>query len=201
MKKFASLLLLALLTTVLSVNAQTTGAPSFQLQQFADLSIVNKISDNGKWAIVKGATGEQKKNGNVRILNTETKEYTILKLEKESEADAIGKYMANDITDDGNIVVGGFNGTLTDDGSFLGIPGFFNMTTKEWVALPLPDGTTAGQALAVTPDGKYTVGVCEDNPINVMGSNIQGVMWNLDMRTVVSLENLPKMPVDYSCKL
>lgn len=201
MKKFASLLLLALLTTVLSVNAQTTGAPSFQLQQFADLSIVNKVSDNGKWAIVKGATGEQKKNGNVRILNTETKEYTILKLEKESEADAIGKYMANDITDDGNIVVGGFNGTLTDDGSFLGIPGFFNMTTKEWVALPLLEGTTAGQVHAVTPDGKYAVGVCEDNPINVMSSNTHGVMWNLETRTMVTLENLPKMPVDYSCKL
>ena len=200
MKKFLILILLSVVTAALSVNAQTIGSPKFLLQQYADLAIASKVSDNGKWVIVKGATSEQKKSGVVRILNTETKEVTVVKLATESEEDAVGKYVVNDITDDGKILVGACDGTLTDDGSYLGGPAIFNMTTKKWTALPLPATGKAGQALAVTPDGKYAVGYCEDNAQNVMASNSSGVMWDLEKMTVMTLENLPKMPVEYSCK-
>lgn len=200
MKKFLILILLSVVTAALSVNAQTIGSPKFLLQQYADLAIASKVSDNGKWVIVKGATSEQKKSGVVRILNTETSKVTVVKLATESEEDAVGKYVVNDITDDGNILVGACDGTLTDDGSYLGGPAIFNMTTKKWTPLPLPATGKAGQALAVTPDGKYAVGYCEDNAQNVMASNSSGVMWDLEKMTVMTLENLPKMPVDYSCK-
>lgn len=200
MKKFLTLILLSVMTAAITVSAQTVGTPKFLLQQYADLAIASKVSDNGKWVIVKGATSEQKKSGVARILNTETKEVTVVKLANESDDDAVGKYIVNDITDDGNIIVGACNGTLTDDGSYLGGPAIFNMTTKKWTALPMPAQGKAGQAVAVTPDGKYAIGFYEDNAQNVMQSNSSGIMWNLETMTIMNLENLPTMPVDYSCK-
>ena len=185
------------LAACLQVKAQ--GVPTFHLQQYADLSIVNQLSDNGKWAIVKGATTEQRKAGVIRIVNTETKEETILKTLL--DGDAKGMYVANDITDDGRWVVGGFKGSFTDDGSYMGgQPGVFDMVQKIWTALELPEGYTSGYVNSVTPDGKWAVGFCEDNAMDVMSSNSKGVMWDLETRKVVTLENLPQMPVDYSTR-
>ena len=185
------------LAACLQVKAQ--GVPTFHLQQYADLSIVNQLSDNGKWAIVKGATTEQRKAGVIRIVNTETKEETILKTLL--DGDAKGMYVANDITDDGRWVVGGFKGSFTDDGSYMGgQPGVFDMVQKIWTALELPKGYTSGYVNSVTPDGKWAVGFCEDNAMDVMSSNSKGVMWDLETRKVVTLENLPQMPVDYSTR-
>ena len=150
---FASWILV--LAGCLQVLAQSV--PTFQLQQYADLSIVNQISDNGKWAIIKGATTEQRKAGVIRILNTETRQETILQTLFDS--DATGKYVANDITDDGLLVVGGYNGSFTEDGSYMGgQPGVFSMKTKTWIALELPTGYSSGYVNSVTPDGKWAVG-------------------------------------------
>lgn len=196
MKRNFFVLWMLVLAVCLQTKAQNV--PTFHLQQYTDLSIVNQLSDNGKWAIVKGATSEQLMNGVIRIVNTETKEETVLKALLDS--DATGKYVANDITDDGRLVVGAFNGTLIADGSYVdGQPGVFNMDNKTWTKLELPAGYTSGYAKSVTPDGKWAVGVCEDNAINVMNSNSRGVMWNLETQKVVTLENLPTMPQDYSC--
>ena len=181
----------------LQVSAQNV--PTFHLQQYADLSIVNQLSDNGKWAIVKGATTEQRKAGVIRIVNTETRQESIL--QDLLDSDAKGKYVANDITDDGRLVVGGFKGTFTDDGSYMGgQPGVFDMETRTWTPLELPAGYASGYANCVTPDGKWAVGFCEDNAMDVMNSNSKGVMWNLETKKIVTLENLPQMPVDYSTR-
>lgn len=194
-KLFATWMLV--LGACLQVLAQNV--PTFHLQQYADLSIVNQLSDNGKWAIVKGATTDQRKNGVIRIVNTETRQETILK--SFFDSDATGKYVANDITDDGMMVVGGFNGSFTDDGSYLGgQPGIFSMKTKTWTALELPTGYASGYVNSVTPDGKWAVGFCEDNAQDVMNSNSKGVMWNLGTKKVMNLENLPQIPVDYTTR-
>ena len=194
-KTFA--LWILLLATCLTMTAQQV--PTFLMQQYADLSIVNQLSDNGKWAIVKGATTEQRMNGSIRILNTETKEETLLKTLGETEAK--GKYVANDITDDGRLVVGAYNGTFTDDGSYLGgQPAVFDIDSKIWTALPMPKGYNSGYVNSVTPDGKWAVGFCEDNAMDVMNSNSTGVMWNLEKMEVANLENLPQMPIDYNVK-
>lgn len=195
MKRIFLVLWMFVLTVCLQTKAQNF--PTFHLQQYADLSIVNQLSDNGKWAIVKGATSEQLMTGVIRIVNTETKEETVLKALLDN--DAKGKYLANDITDDGRLVVGAFNGTLIEDGSYVnGQPGVFDMDSKIWTKLELPTGYTSGYVKSVTPDGKWAVGVCEDNAIDVMSSNSKGVMWNLETKEVVTLENLPTMPQDYN---
>ena len=174
--------------------------PTFHLQQYSDLSIVNALSDNGQWAIVKGATTEQRKSGVIRLVNTVTKEETIVKglFDGNDENALKGKYVVNDITDDGKYALGAYNGTFTDDGSYMGSkPGVFNVEKKTWTALPTPAGYATGSITAVTPDGKWAVGFCEDNAGNVMASNSKGVMWNLETKQVVTLENLPQMPKDY----
>lgn len=192
---FASWILV--LAGCLQLLAQSV--PTFQLQQYADLSIVNQLSDNGKWAIIKGATTEQRKAGVIRILNIKTRQETILQTLFDS--DATGKYVANDITDDGLLVVGGYNGSFTEDGSYMGgQPGVFSMKTKTWIALELPTGYSSGYVNSVTPDGKWAVGFCEDNAEDVMNSNSKGVMWNLSTKKVVTLDNQPQMPVDYNTK-
>ena len=194
-KTFA--LLVLLFAASLTMAAQQI--PTFFMQQYADLSIVNQLSDNGKWAIVQGATIEQRMTGSIRIVNTETNEETLLKTSNETEA--IGKYVANDITDDGLIVVGAYNGTFTDDGSYMGgQPAVFNMEQKAWTTLPMPQGYNSGYVNSVTPDGKWAVGFCEDNAMDVMNSNSTGIMWNLENMEVVVLENLPQMPVDYNVR-
>lgn len=198
MKRFISLLYLCLITAVLTVNAQT-GKPSYILQQYADMGIVSHVSDNGKWAIVKGATTEQWQNGLIRIINTETKEETILKTADQTDDEAKGIYVAADITDDGKIVVGGYSGRFTNDGSFLGKPAYFNVETKTWTELPMPDNVKSAEVTCVTPDGHYAVGVGEDNAENLLASNSHGIMWDLQTNSIVELKNLPNMPQDYSC--
>ena len=196
MKKFIALWML-LLAACIRLSAQNV--PTFQLQQYDDLSIVNQVSDNGKWAIVKGATTEQRKSGVIRIINTETKEVTILKTT--SDTDGKGKYVANDITDDGRFVVGGYSGIFTDDGSYMnGQPGVFDMEKKTWKKFNLPQGYTSGYANSITPDGKWAVGFCEENAADVMNSNSKGLLWDVESGEIVELDGLPQMPVDYNAK-
>lgn len=199
MRRILSFILLSALTVSIAVNAQTAGAPVFITQRYSDLGIASKVSDNGKWVIIKGAVTEQLQNGVMRLLNTETKEVTVIKTSTETDEEVKGKYTVNDVTDDGNILVGGF-GTYNDEGSFRGSPGIFSMATKTWTVLPLPSGMVAGMVTAVTPDGKYAIGRAEDNPDNVMSSNQMGVMWNLETMSIMNLENLPNMPQDYTSK-
>ena len=197
MKKFLTLFLLAMVATVCAVHAQTTGIPQFILNQYSDLGIVSAISDNGKWAIIKGATGQQQKNGVARILNIETGEEKVVKALGESDADAIGKYVVNDITDDGNIVVGGV-GSTTDDGTFMGKPAYYNVSEQKWHEVKLPLNVVAASITSVTPDGKWAVGFGEDNVMNIYDSNSRGIMWNMTTGAVRNLIGKPDMPSDYS---
>ena len=195
MKKMFFLTVLALFTALCNVMGQNS--PKFILNKYADLGIVTQISDNGKWAIIKGATTEQQRNGVARILNIETGEETVVKAKGETDSEAIGKYVVNDITDDGKIVVGGV-GSTTDDGTFTGLPAYYNVETQEWKTVKLPLNTVGASISAVTPDGKYAVGFGEDNVLDVYNSNSHGIMWNLSTGSTRNLLGLPTMPQDYS---
>ena len=192
--------MLFLCLSVIYATAQTVGTPKFILQKNVDQTIVHTISDNGKWAIVKGATSDQRKNSVVRIVNLATEEETVVKTAGQSDEEALGIYIVNDITDDGNIAVGGYNGSLTDDGSYLGIPGIFNVSTQTWSKLIVPLTVQCGYVTSVTPDGKYAVGFGEDNAADVFSSNSTGIMWDLTTKRNVVLNGLPTMPQDYSSR-
>ena len=173
-----------------------TAKPGFIYQKFKDYAIATVLSDNGKWAIVKGATNEQMANGTARLLNVETKEYTVIRTDDEDDEDAVGEYQVCDVTDDGNIVVGGFDGTFTGDGYYTGKPGYWNKTTMTWKELPMPDGYKCAVVSCVTPDGKYAVGTAESDPSSAWTSVSEGIMWDLTADTIVTLNGKPTMEMD-----
>lgn len=80
-----------------------------------------------------------------------------------------------DISDDGKTVVGSNGGPAV---------------WKEgigWKRLPIPAGTRGGNALKVTPDGRYAVGVVSLGVVN----SSDGVMWDLDNLSIVELPDRP----------
>ena len=187
--------LLVMVMTTVQIYAQTA-KPSFIYQKFKDYAIATVVSDNGKWVLVKGATNEQMANGNARLLDVETKKYTVIRTSDEVDADALGEYQVCDVTDDGNIVVGGYEGAFTSDGYYTGRPAYWNKTTMAWTELPIPSGYKTAVATAVTPDGKYAVGTAESDPTDAWNSKSEGVMWDLSTNTIMTLTGKPVMEMD-----
>ncbi len=192
---------LTLLLTMLALGheaAAQVGKPTFFYQKYKQYEIASAISDNGKWALVYGATNEQRTNGYSYLVNVETKAETVIRTKNETEAATMGKYQVSDVTDDGNIVVGGFDGSFTDDGYYTGKPGYWNKTAMTWTALPLPDGAVSAVVSCVTPDGHYAVGTSESDTSNPWTSVSQGVMWDLTADTIVDLPGKPVMEMSYN---
>ncbi len=190
---------LALLLTMLVLGqeaAAQVGKPTFYYQKYKQYEIASAISDNGKWALVYGASNEQKTNGYSYLVNVETKDEIVIRTKDDPETGTMGKYEVSDVTDDGNIVVGSFGGTFTGDGYYTGKPGYWNKTTMTWTALPLPDGAASAVVSSVTPDGHYAVGTSESDTSNPWTSVSQGVMWDLTADTIVALPGKPVMEMD-----
>ena len=190
---------LTLLLTALNLTTEATaqvGKPTFNYQKYKEYEIASAISDNGKWALVYGATNDQKTNGYSYLVNVETKAETVIRTSDETAASTMGKYLVADVTDDGNIVVGAFGGSFTEDGYYTGKPGYWNKTTMTWTALPMPDGAASASVSSVTPDGHYAVGTSESDTSSPWTSVSQGIMWDLTADTIVTLPGKPVMEMD-----
>lgn len=185
-----------LLTVLVSESAAQVGKPTFTYQKYKEYEIASAISDNGKWALVCGATNEQKTNGYAYLVNVATKAETVIRTKNELASATMGKYQVSDVTDDGNIVVGGFGGSFTGDGYYTGKPGYWTKSTMTWTALPLPAGAVSAVVSCVTPDGHYAVGTSESDTSNPWTSVSQGVMWDLTADTIVALPGKPVMEMD-----
>ena len=180
MKKILSLVWLFAFTLLCSMNAQNSGLPIFRQFTYTDNSIVWKVSDNGKWAVLSGVTDEQKAEGRAKLVSTSAPMIPIY-LQTEADESKNGKCDVADVTDDGNIVVG----------EYAGVPAYYNRTTNVWTKLPVPTGWTGGGSLvSVTPDGKYAIGNIrkQDDDYSRMGA-----MWDLTTNSLVTLEGLPNI--------
>ena len=198
MRRLVTLFSLLVVVMAFSIQAlaQTTAKPTFIYQKFKDYAIATVLSDNGKWAIVKGATNEQLANGYIRLLDMTTGKYTVVRTDDEDDEDAMGEYQVCDVTDDGNILVGAFNGNFTSDGYYTGKPGYWTKSTMTWTELPMPEGKTAAVVSCVTPDGKYAVGTAESDVSDAWNSVSEGVLWNLTTGKIVETPGKPKMEMD-----
>lgn len=111
---------------------------------------IRAISDNGKWGVIT-LDGEQ--DGNINPGGS-----VIVDLSNMKETKIQGGLWSgvNDVTDDGNIVVG----------LYEGLPAYYNITENNWIKLPLPQGYGSGYLSSVSADGKYAVGSGSpaDNP-------------------------------------
>ncbi len=142
--------------------------------------ILSAISDNGLW-VISADTEDRDEAGIVsiggKIWDTATMTGTSVPLPKSGVASI------NDVTDDGNIVVGSCDGQ----------PGFWTKSTNQWTVLPLPSGTKFGTLLAVTPDGSRAVGYA-----NVTTEwNAVPVYYNLDTKEIIDVPNLPALNMNH----
>lgn len=89
----------------------------------------------------------------------------------------------NDITDDGNLIVG----------SCDGMPATYSVTQGKWTTLPLPGGTNGGVLLAVTPDGSRAVGLA------YVGDewHTKPAAYDLTTGKLQTLKNLPSVDMDH----
>lgn len=142
---------------------------------FADKSYISRMSDNGKWAVT--ASGNADYPAVPKIINLSTAQQTNIGSDNNDEITA-------DITNDGSIVVGSYNG----------MPGFWNKGSNKWQALEVgssqANATTAdwngGCATAVTPDGKYAVGYFDYNDFTIVPA-----LWDLNTKKVIPCPGLP----------
>ena len=136
MKKIITTLSLSLLTT-LSVLAQER--PTFRAYEYDSQSPIASMSDNGKWAV---ASSNRESVATTRLINLETNEVTML------SSSAATEYAA-DVTDDGMILVG----------NVAGHPAIYSALFESWMPLETKSPYVNGNAVSVTPDGRYAVGV------------------------------------------
>lgn len=183
MKKFLKHVWLLAIAGILSgpATAQTT-APVFHKYAFSDNSIVTRVSDNGKWAVLMPGSSELQGSGRVKVVEVATDK--AVQLQSDADVERDGAAVVTDVTDDGGIVVG----SLTKS------PVFWTKSTGKWTKLPMPSGYNGGEATAVTPDGKYAVGYCTKGGDWVFTP----VMWELATQKVVELKNVPTLDMSHA---
>lgn len=98
-------LLVASVFGIMTAKAQTNSGAVLTPYTMSDGSTFRALSDNGKWAIAYGANDATSQDAYPKLINLETKEITNL-------ADENGAIVSNagDVTDDGKMVVGSYNG-------------------------------------------------------------------------------------------
>ncbi|MDY4459802.1 MAG: Ig-like domain-containing protein [Alloprevotella sp.] len=157
------------------ILAQTS--PSIRPLAFDDNAVMNRMSDNGQWAVFDATnSGNSTLRMNPRLVNLQTGLSTDLCAGL--DAATIASAAARDVTDDGNIVVGELNGQ----------PAYWKKATASWTTLPVKQGCAGGLVFAVTPDGKYAVGTqtFADNVYKELPA-----LWDLTTGKLVNTPGLP----------
>lgn len=168
MKKRFSMVLASivamLLCAVTTVSADSK--PTIRKFIYSDNSIVEKISDNGEWAIAVGGSTEAQENNRPRLINLSTGEEVYL--QTTADVTTNGNCHAVAVSNDGSIVVG----------SYKSSPAYWSKSTGTWTTF-----TGEGNFSAVTADGHYAVG-----SINAGNEWMKstGILYDLTTNTLIS---------------
>lgn len=162
-----------------TVSAQTITVPQFIDPNPTGSVVPSNMSNNGKWML----TNDTYEDGQGQVYNTGGSIYNLDNIRQITPVEApSGRADLADISNDGNIVVGSYNGS----------PAYYNVQTKTWKTLKLPLATRGGQLTAVTPDGKYAVGVVFPST-DQNGMAFKPVMYDLTTEERISFPNLPNI--------
>ena len=128
-------------------TALAQGEPHFQFFKFDDNALINSMSDNGLWAAADATNAANSlfRTG-PRLINLVTEESTLL-TSAYDESEIISA-AANDVSNDGSIVVGELNEK----------PAYWSKATGRYTLLSTGDEADGGMVFAITPDGRYAVG-------------------------------------------
>lgn len=170
--------LLFLLACVACVTAWAQ-IPIVKKYTFSDHSYLIKMSDNGKWAVT-AADSSSGSSCVPKVVNLTSGASTNIGSATNDDA-------TYDVTNDGSIVVGICQGK----------PAYWNKADGQWHSLELKSSNskqqvaskfTDGEAVAVTPDGKYAVGYVSAGSVYAFAP----ALWDLTTGKVVETPNLPK---------
>lgn len=179
MKKSVFLLFLFILgvNAFVTVSAQENNTPVVHRFIFENGINLQQLSDNGAYATAIGKNAADESIPSYPQL-IETSSGTVTDLCTEEENLSGTAYAAMDVTDDGSMVVGTYNG----------LPAVWMKSSNKWVNLPTAAGySTTGTINAITPDGKYAVGES-----NFGQYSAYPCLWDLENDGVlVSLNGLP----------
>lgn len=182
-----TILFYLILTFCWGVSAQQSKAqPNAKLFSSETGAMLESLSDNGLWAT---ATGSSSDNATIMraamLVNVTTGESK--SLVEGLNTDTIYSYAAYDVSNDGQIVVGQFNGE----------PAFYDGTTGLWKYLPVGDENSGGKAVSVTPDGHYAVGV-----MGYTTSEYQEAvaMWDLTTAQLIDVPGIPTKDASHEDK-
>ena len=179
MKSTQTYLLTLLLSIVGFLGSNAQKGNILWQYDMSDGSTIHAMSDNGKWAVAYGVSEATSAYSFPKLVNLTT--HTQEEILTENELNSGVECFLNDVTNDGVTLVGCYNGQ----------PAYYNATTKKWVYLPVVNGNLGGRVEAVTPDGKYAIGVCTQG-----GYDEVPAMWDMTTQQLVTLEGLP--PCDLS---
>ena len=172
--------LLSLLLSIVGVTAGNAQKNDILWQyDMSDGSTIHAMSDNGKWAVAYGVSDATSAYSFPKLVDLTA--HTQKDLLTEDEINSGVECFVNDVTNDGTVLVGCYNGQ----------PAYYNTTTKKWAYLPTVEGILGGRIEAVTPDGKYAIGVCTNG-----GYDEVPAMWDMTTQQLITLEGLP--PCDLS---
>ena len=166
------------------VFAQVAASPVLRAYATSETVYINKLSDNGLWAVASNVDANNSTLENYPYLfNVQTG--SVLSLLSEDEKLSSPDCGARDVTDDGKLIVG----------SYQGKPAICRIAaddTYKWEHLPLPASipNAGGYVTAISPDGVYMVGTLHNNSGNLDGGYEEyPVMWKNGQ--VVELPGIP----------
>lgn len=184
MRRIFILLTLVLCTVASWTFAQSATTPTIQMYATSETSYINKLSDNGLWAVASNVDANNSTLENYPYLFDVTTG-SVLSLLTEEEKLSSPNCSARDVTDDGKTIVGAYQGKpavcrIAEDGTY------------KWEQLPLPASlpNAGGYVVSITPDGTCMVGTLHNNSQNYDGGYQEyPVMWKNG--EVVELPNIP----------
>lgn len=170
----------ALLFGIIGQSEASAQNPAVNIFTDRNKASLEMLSDNGEWAVGYGKATLTEIGYSYPVLyNVKTREAR--QLYNDGEANNVAEMMACDVTDDGSIVVGQYNG----------LPAIWDAASEKWSLLSYKKSKEFinGKVTHVTPDGKYALGT-----ITSPNWNESVVMWDLsgDTPAEITPDNLPK---------
>lgn len=192
MKKFNNLTMAVALA--IGASATAFGAaekPTFMFPNYGEAKVIQGLSNNGKYGV---SARVAQSNGNAYHTGAVVYDLTAEDLNPVYLSEGRDYAGANDVSDDGLVVVGSLNLQPT---VFRKVNGTWTTETmplpQETIKIPMHDYFTgedyeeefifdSGDIRAVTPDGKYGVGLalCKNNEMME-----RGVLWDLEKKEII----------------
>ena len=170
----------ALLTGAVAYAATDLPAPKITVVSDKNYGgSYSKLSDNGLWAVGSGKS-QIAENADSYPRLYDLTNHQVINLFTDAEASRVPTMEANDVTDDGALVVGSYNGK----------PAVWTKAANAWQVVEHNHAYKAGSIDRVTPDGRYAIGTLYDG--NGMLATVR--LWDLSGGTArdITPDNLPK---------